>query len=425
MKKKIFKVVSLLITLCLTFTALYACGNEEAETNGSSAGGSTTIASDSSEDRASESFSHSVDLPDIGDQSAEEPDSSDSGDQSAEDPVSSDSGTQSATESDSDSASSSADDSSQQGPQEPLKPADVFIFMGQSNMAGRGNAPESITVTDGAAYEYRSVTGNDDDGWFYKLEEPFGQNENNEKLSDGETGDGKKTGGPVASFAEAYYRETGVTVVGISASVGNTSIYSWVPGKDYYEESARRLRACVEQLEKEGVYEVRHINMVWCQGSNDATNVANGKLNYEEKLVSIVNGLRNNGKGSIENCFIIALSDNTENKYALSDLQMRICETNEHIYLGSLKYRSVSDDLRDGAHYRQGVYNVVGVDTGKHAAQILYGKEVDKYERYIYGEEKLIAEEYGATLIYYSPDKDDQSDPVDPIEIELPKIPLN
>ena len=285
--------------------------------------------------------------------------------------------------------------------------ADVFIFMGQSNMAGRGNAAEAVPVSDGAAYEYRSVTGNDDEGWFYELKEPFGQKENNSAMSDGNGGDGKKTGGLVSAFAEAYHRESGVTLIGVSASVGNTSITEWVPGTAYFNESVKRLKDCVEEIESEGLFKIRHVNMVWCQGENDAAAVFKGALDYESKLKSIVAAMKKGGKASVEKCFVITISESggNEAKVALANRQIELCAKDSDFSLASIKFRSVPDEMREDPHFKQGVYNVVGVDAGKRVAAVLYGKAVTECLPYERGEESVVAAEYGADLIYRSDGK--------------------
>ena len=57
--------------------------------------------------------------------------------------------------------------------------ADVVIFMGQSNMAGRGEAKDSVVCEQGHGYEFRAV---DDPTKLYDLKEPFGATENNLSL---------------------------------------------------------------------------------------------------------------------------------------------------------------------------------------------------------------------------------------------------
>ena len=57
---------------------------------------------------------------------------------------------------------------------------DLFMFMGQSNMAGRGIVDkvhtEGVpTLKEGAGYEYRAVSA---PGRLYPISEPFGRREN-------------------------------------------------------------------------------------------------------------------------------------------------------------------------------------------------------------------------------------------------------
>lgn len=99
------------------------------------------------------------------------------------------------------------------------KTVDLFMFMGQSNMAGRGivtpehpePAPEPLP---NAGYEYRAVS---DPGKLVPISEPFGRAENRRGgIDDGDM----KTGSMVTAFVNAYYTRTGVPVVGVSASKG-------------------------------------------------------------------------------------------------------------------------------------------------------------------------------------------------------------
>ena len=81
--------------------------------------------------------------------------------------------------------------------------ADILLFMGQSNMAGRGDDQLAPKVLSGAAWEYRAVTEPDR---LVPLAEPFGVNENREG---GVWEPGMKTGSMAAAFVNACYRKTG------------------------------------------------------------------------------------------------------------------------------------------------------------------------------------------------------------------------
>ena len=81
---------------------------------------------------------------------------------------------------------------------------DLIFFMGQSNMAGRGDAALAPAVTPGMGFEYRAVT---DPAQLHPLAEPFGVNENDPT---GVNEPGMKTGSMVSAFVNACTAKTGV-----------------------------------------------------------------------------------------------------------------------------------------------------------------------------------------------------------------------
>lgn len=284
---------------------------------------------------------------------------------------------------------------------------DVFIFMGQSNMAGRGiQYEESIPCAEGHGYEYRAVSGNDTDGWLYPVKEPFGKTEGNEQMEDvGGSGD-KKSGSMVSSFCENYYETCGVPIVAISASVGGTSIQLWGEGTTFFKESRRRLDSCLDYLQSVGT-RVRHINMVWCQGETDGQLIPQG-FDYAAALKDMFTAFRGTKEGRIvENCFIVTPSEYSsgkinENKVAISNIQINMCETENNFVLASVKFRNVPLELRDDPHFYQGVYNVVGWDAGARAAQYLTDGTVSKCEEFVPGEEMELALKFNILLTHYA-----------------------
>ena len=105
---------------------------------------------------------------------------------------------------------------------------DLVLFIGQSNMAGRGIVSaqwpqEAPKLIEGAAWEYRAITTPDR---LMPLEEPFGDDENKADGINDVFADQKKakTGSLVTAFCNAYYEETGRVIVGVSASKGGSTI---------------------------------------------------------------------------------------------------------------------------------------------------------------------------------------------------------
>ena len=109
---------------------------------------------------------------------------------------------------------------------------DLAVFMGQSNMAGRGTAADAPKLRDGTGYEFRAVTAPDR---LFALEEPFGKDENN---PDGVFEPGMKTGSLVSAFVKACAEITGTPIVGVSCSKGGSE-----PCAPYFRRAQEVCRA--------------------------------------------------------------------------------------------------------------------------------------------------------------------------------------
>ncbi len=300
-----------------------------------------------------------------------------------------------------------------EGPETPEEPsddekyADVFIFMGQSNMSGQGRSAESVPCGEGHAYEFRAVSGSDENGWLYPVAEPFGSTEGNAAISD------YRSGGLVSAFCESYYIETEVPVVAVSASISGSSIQIWQPSQTAYEEAVRRLNACTDYLETQTDYTIRHINMVWCQGESDSWTMTNPNgFDYFEYLDKLYAGMAEDA--GVENCFMITPSIYTDNalvdyKQMMADAQAEHCASEDNFVLVSRKFENVPLNLRDDPHFYQGVYNVCGWEAGKNAATFIEEGTEPECKVYAEGEAEALAEKFGITLTYNVP-----PEPVDP-----------
>ena len=135
---------------------------------------------------------------------------------------------------------------------------DLIIFMGQSNMAGRGgNASEAVKGIAGAGYELKFDESGEVEG-LDPVEEPFGS-ETNSSVG----------GSMVTGFMNAYYNNSGTPVIGIAAAYNDKSIYDyWQKGQDGLENTKTKVQKATEWLEKNN-YKVRHKYMVWNHGETD------------------------------------------------------------------------------------------------------------------------------------------------------------
>lgn len=247
---------------------------------------------------------------------------------------------------------------------------DLVIFMGQSNMSGRGNYLEAPPLTVGAGYEFRSIS---DPTTLYPLAEPFGYFEDN---PNGLYEPNAKTGSLVTPLVNAYYAETGVPIVGVAASKGATGIVQWLPGTAYYNDALNRYGAARSWLEGNG-YKIRHKYMVWLQGEYDGA-VSTPQADYVGMLKSIVDGFQENG---IEKCMIIRIGDTTENDTLYDGIiqaQTDLCKADEDFVLISTQAASFVERglLKDIVHYTQEGYNILGEEAGRNMAYFVNtGKE--------------------------------------------------
>lgn len=257
---------------------------------------------------------------------------------------------------------------------------DVFVFMGQSNMAGRGDKEKSIVCGKGHGYEYRPVS---DPSTLHDIEEPFGVKENNTGINDGV----KKTGSLVSSFVESYYQITGVPIIGISASQGGTSSSQWQPGGGKLEEAENRLTSCLDYLYSLDDLSIRHIEMVWLQGENDAGNEVPYEI-YKNNLQNIVDGMKGAG---VEHCFTVQIgpymASESEEKHALYETfhgyQVRMASEMEDIDLCSIKLSGVPESMmHDKNHFYQEAYNIVGTDAGKNVGTYMKEGSIPSLEPY-------------------------------------------
>lgn len=242
---------------------------------------------------------------------------------------------------------------------------DLVMFMGQSNMAGRGTASEAPAVPKGYGYEFRAIS---DPTKLYDIVEPFGVNENN---ISGINEPGKKTGSLVSAFTIAYYNDVKVPIVGVSASKGGSSIKSWQPDGNYLNDSIDRFKKAETYLLNNG-YKIRKRFMVWCQGESDGDKDMS-ETEYKRKLQNMLEAMFAIG---IEKCFLIRIGNHRDlpTKYSsIIKAQTDFCEGSEKVILVSTKFAEMASSglMKDYFHYKQEAYNIVGTEAGKNAASYI------------------------------------------------------
>ncbi len=250
---------------------------------------------------------------------------------------------------------------------------DLFLFMGQSNMAGRGIVDKVHTegvpaLKEGAGYEYRAVSA---PCGLYPISEPFGRRENRKGgIDDG----AMKTGSMVTAFANAYYERTNVPIVGVSASKGGSRIDFWQPGGDFLNDAIERMKAAAAFLNAND-YIIRHRFMVWCQGESDGDISKPGEL-YRQEFTRMLDAMLDAG---IEKCFFIKIGHyNGTGGWDYDEIraaQESIAQMNENVVMVSRAFEEMKPRglMKDEFHYFQEAYNIVGREAGENTADFVSG----------------------------------------------------
>ena len=247
------------------------------------------------------------------------------------------------------------------------KIVDLFLFIGQSNMAGRGATstvwPSSApTLYPCAGLEYRAISS---PTRLYPIAEPFGLNENKTGgINDGSS----KTGSMVTAFVNTYFTKTGMQVVGVSASEGGTNIGQWASGSDRLNDAIQRLSNAVSFLTGKG-YTIRHKYMLWCQGESD-TRAGITPEQHKTYFDGIQSALLSAG---IEKCFMVRIGEynGTEYDYTpIINIQTQIAQTDPDVVMATTILASFKDRgmMKDEWHYYQAAYNEMGWYAGANVA---------------------------------------------------------
>ena len=254
------------------------------------------------------------------------------------------------------------------------KKVDLFLFMGQSNMAGRGTGSQAPTVIDNAGYEFRAVS---DPTKLYPITEPFGVDENNSNgINDKFGTSNAKSGDMIPAFVNNYFEHTKTTIVGVSASEGGTRIGTWLPtpiqqtNAQRYADALNRWNSAISWLTDNG-YTIRHKYILWCQGESDGDDSLTAE-EYKSRFTTLWDAWKANGA---EKIFVVKIgnyngSDASIDYNTIMTAQNEICQTMEGVVMVSADFASMKDRslMADAFHYKQAAYNEVGAYAGINTA---------------------------------------------------------
>ncbi|MCR5527180.1 MAG: hypothetical protein K6F39_07330 [Lachnospiraceae bacterium] len=237
---------------------------------------------------------------------------------------------------------------------------DLIVFAGQSNMAGwGGDASKAPKLTEGAGAEFRAVS---DPTKLYTITEPFGFYENTETMNDMFM----KRGSLVTAFVNAYYKETGVPVVAVSASKGGTPSTYWATDVVGDDVVTRYMNAKTWLVENG--YTIRNQFVVFLQGENDVIeNVSDSQ--YLADINTFSSKLFYKG---IDKFMMIRVGRTISDASIydrISKLQTELCRTDPRFVLVSVLLSKLDESyMVDEYHYDQDALNLLGEDAGVNAA---------------------------------------------------------
>ena len=271
------------------------------------------------------------------------------------------------------------------GGQPPVQPSgemalDVVLFIGQSNMAGRGNSAQASKVEAGHAYEFRAVS---DPTKLYPLQEPFGAAENNAASGVSEN---KKTGSLVSAFCESYYSVTGAPLVAVSCAKGGEAIDFFDVGGTPYADACARVLAAQNFLKAgyeagEERYVLGDTYVVWLQGESDGDRGTTAD-SYVQALDRIVHGFR--ADVGCKQFFVIPIGgyNGADGKRkaqynAIRDAQILYCDESAVATVVSRRLFDLYSYgyMKDEFHYTQEGYNIVGADAGANMGRFVRSGE--------------------------------------------------
>lgn len=142
----------------------------------------------------------------------------------------------------------------------------IFLLIGQSNMAGRGRLDEVPRLVHPDAFMFRA-------GCWVTAEEPI----HTDKPEIAGIGLGM-------SFAVSLIHEAGMAPVGlVPCAVGGTPLKRWIPGADLYENAIATTRAAVVGGTLSGI--------LWHQGEGDSGSREDA-ASYGERFRKMIQSLR-------------------------------------------------------------------------------------------------------------------------------------
>ncbi len=217
----------------------------------------------------------------------------------------------------------------------PPENLEIFLLIGQSNMAGRAEIQKQDSDTLESVFLFTGIYGQE----WEKAANPLNKYSTVRKeLS-------MQKLGPGYTFAKKMSRNLQGKQIGLVVNAkGGTSIDEWAPGKELYKEALSRTKLALIHGSLKGV--------IWLQGESDVDKIDA----YPEKINGLINSLRNDFKINDLPFVAAQLSEDNSQRKAFNHMLIHLPERIEKMAVIS----SDSTTTFDGTHFNSESQRLLG-----------------------------------------------------------------
>ncbi len=254
---------------------------------------------------------------------------------------------------------------------------DIFVVYGQSNAVGYAQDTYGFPdVIDGAMFfDYK-------DNQIKKITKALPYSSGN-----------VSTGHAWATFANEYIRRTGRKVLIIPCVKGESSIVELskplTPSNTVYDKMISSFNSAMIVANRDGI-SIGYKSILFHQGETDMT-LGTKKQEYQNKLDQLIRDMRSDM--GLDKCFLYRVGCPQNRKemswYAMQTAQDYLCQSYDWMvmaYSGCGTFTIGNGLLREGVHYTQNGYNVMGHESASVIVDSLFNKNPSsEFETEMYG----------------------------------------
>lgn len=200
----------------------------------------------------------------------------------------------------------------------------IYLLIGQSNMAGRAEIEGKDTDTLNNVFLYTAIEGKE----WEKAANPLNKYSSiRKKLS-------MQKMGPGYHFAKGMAKSESSIGLVVNAK-GGTKIEQWLPGTEFYNEAVNRTKAALKHGELRGI--------LWHQGEANASKYKE----YTPKIIALIEALRSDLK--LPNLPVVAgqIAEDKPNRANFNIMLLQLPQKIENVGVA----KSLRTKTMDGSHF--------------------------------------------------------------------------